>query len=77
MSQRNRSRGRLATITAALLLVLAPAVLSAQRAELEKKLEDKFGSRVAISQGSQGRGELKIGFESTEDLNRILEILEP
>jgi ParB family transcriptional regulator, chromosome partitioning protein len=44
---------------------------------LERKLEEKFGSRVAISQSGQGRGELKIGFESTEDLNRILEILEP
>jgi ParB family chromosome partitioning protein len=45
--------------------------------KLERKLEEKFGSRVVISQGGQGRGELKIGFESTEDLNRILEILEP
>lgn len=45
--------------------------------KLERKLEEKFGSRVSISQGGQGRGELKIGFESTEDLNRILEILEP
>lgn len=43
---------------------------------LERKLEDKFGSRVVISQNPQGKGELKIGFESTEDLNRILEILE-
>ena len=41
MSQRNRSRGRLATITAALLLVLAPAVLPAQRAELEKIIRRK------------------------------------
>ena len=32
---------------------------------------------AGISQSGQGRGELKIGFESTEDLNRILEILEP
>jgi ParB family transcriptional regulator, chromosome partitioning protein len=45
--------------------------------KLERKLEEKFGSRVSISQGGQGRGELKIGFESTEDLNRILDILEP
>jgi ParB family chromosome partitioning protein len=44
---------------------------------LERKLEDKFGSRVVITQHSQGKGELKIGFESMEDLNRILEILEP
>jgi ParB family transcriptional regulator, chromosome partitioning protein len=44
--------------------------------KLERKLEEKFGSRVVISQSTQGKGELKIGFESTEDLNRILEILE-
>jgi ParB family transcriptional regulator, chromosome partitioning protein len=44
---------------------------------LERKLEEKFGSRVVITQHSQGKGELKIGFESIQDLNRILEILEP
>ncbi|MEY3442346.1 MAG: hypothetical protein RLZZ519_627 [Bacteroidota bacterium] len=44
--------------------------------KLERRLEDKFGSRVVISQSAQGKGELKIGFESIEDLNRILEILE-
>ncbi len=44
--------------------------------KLERRLEDKFGSRVVIAQSAQGKGELKIGFESIEDLNRILEILE-
>lgn len=44
--------------------------------KLERHLEDKFGSRVVITQSPQGKGELKIGFESTEDLNRILEILQ-
>lgn len=43
---------------------------------LERILEERFGSKVAIAQQSSGRGELKINFESTEDLNRILEILE-
>ncbi len=43
---------------------------------LERDLEERFGSKVAIAQGSNGRGELKINFDSTEDLNRILEILE-
>jgi ParB family chromosome partitioning protein len=46
-------------------------------ARVERSLEEKFGSRVAISQAITGKGELKIGFESTEDLNRILEILNP
>jgi ParB family transcriptional regulator, chromosome partitioning protein len=44
--------------------------------KLERTLEDRFGSRVVIAQQKEGRGELKISFESTEDLNRILEILE-
>jgi len=45
--------------------------------KVEGKLEEKFGNRVLISQKEDsGRGELRISFESTEDLNRILEILE-
>lgn len=45
--------------------------------KVEEKLEEKFGNRVLISQKEDsGRGELRINFESTEDLNRILEILE-
>lgn len=44
-------------------------------AKLEQSLEEKFGSRVSISQAATGKGELKIGFDSTEDLNRILDIL--
>lgn len=42
----------------------------------KRQLKDKFGSRVVISQSAQGKGELKIGLRSIEDLNRILEILE-
>lgn len=44
-------------------------------AKLERTLEEKFGSRVAIAQAATGKGELKISFDNTEDLNRILEIL--
>lgn len=44
-------------------------------ARLERTLEERFGSRVNITQAATGKGELKIGFDSTEDLNRILEIL--
>lgn len=43
--------------------------------KVEENLEEKFGSRVLINQKSSGKGELKITFDSTEDLNRILEIL--
>ncbi|HZK77880.1 MAG TPA: pitrilysin family protein [Gemmatimonadaceae bacterium] len=41
MPQRNRSLARLATIAVALMLVLAPALVSAQRAELEKIIRRK------------------------------------
>lgn len=44
-------------------------------ARLERTLEERFGSRVNITQAATGKGELKISFDSTEDLNRILEIL--
>ena len=43
---------------------------------LEKRLEDKFGNRVYINQKTSGRGDIKISFESTEDLNRLLELLD-
>ena len=42
---------------------------------LEGKLENKFGNRVVLAQETGGRGDIKIYFDSTEDLNRILEIL--
>lgn len=42
---------------------------------LERNLEEKFGNRVLLNQQNSGRGEIKINFDSTEDLNRILEIL--
>jgi len=41
-----------------------------------QKLTDKFGNKVAMKQRTNGKGEIKIPFNSTEDLNRILEILE-
>ncbi|MEM7037596.1 MAG: ParB/RepB/Spo0J family partition protein [Bacteroidota bacterium] len=44
--------------------------------KLEQNLEEKFGNRVLIKQGGNGKGEMKITFDSTEDLNRILEILD-
>ena len=43
--------------------------------KIEGDLEEKFGNRVVLSQKQTGKGEIKIDFDSTEDLNRILEIL--
>ncbi|TAE48405.1 MAG: ParB/RepB/Spo0J family partition protein [Bacteroidetes bacterium] len=56
----------------------APAA-NPQQMHLNKvasQLEDKFGNKVRLSQGSAGKGEIQISFNSTEDLNRILEMLD-
>jgi ParB family chromosome partitioning protein len=47
-----------------------------QMKKLESELEEKFGNKVALLVKGGGKGEIRIQFHSTEDLNRILEILE-
>ena len=44
--------------------------------KLERQLEEKFDNKVRIRQESSGNGEITLHFHSTEDLNRILEILD-
>ena len=44
--------------------------------ELQTKLSSYFGSKIGIKANDQNKGEIKIPFTSTEDLNRILEILD-
>ncbi len=41
-----------------------------------QQLEQKFGNKIKLKQSSTGKGEISIPFHSTEDLNRILEILD-
>lgn len=43
---------------------------------LQTKLSSHFGSKIAIKANEKNKGEIKIPFNSTEDLNRILEILD-
>ncbi len=43
---------------------------------LQTKLASHFGSKISIKANEQNKGEIKIPFQSTEDLNRILEILD-
>ncbi|AIZ64444.1 chromosome partitioning protein ParB [Hymenobacter sp. DG25B] len=43
----------------------------------ERHLSERFGSRVMVKPGPQGRGEIKIAFDSVEDMQRILHILQP
>lgn len=44
--------------------------------KLQQKLASHFGSRVSLKANSKDKGEIKIPFNSTNDLNRILEILD-
>lgn len=43
--------------------------------KLQTDLSSHFGTKVAVKSNSNGKGEIKIPFVSTEDLNRILEII--
>lgn len=44
--------------------------------KLQQRLASHFGSRVSLKANGRDKGEIKIPFNSTDDLNRILEILE-
>lgn len=43
--------------------------------QIQTKLSSHFGTRVNLKANSKSRGEIKIPFASTEDLNRILDII--
>ena len=49
---------------------------SAEIKELQTKLSSHFGSKIAIKSNGADKGEIKIPYSSTEDLNRILDILD-
>ena len=42
---------------------------------LQSKLTSHFGTKILVKANDRNKGEIKIPFTSTEDLNRILEIL--
>ncbi|MBT9391554.1 ParB/RepB/Spo0J family partition protein [Hymenobacter sp. NST-14] len=54
-----------------------PAVPVAEIKRTERHLSERFGSRVLVKPGPHGRGEIKIAFDSVEDMQRILHILQP
>jgi ParB family chromosome partitioning protein len=54
-----------------------PVVPPAELRRTERHLTERFGSRVMVKPGPQGRGEIKIAFDSVEDMQRILHILQP
>jgi len=49
--------------------------LSPEVKNLQNKLSSHFGTRISLKADEKNRGEIRIPFVSTEDLNRILEIL--
>jgi ParB family chromosome partitioning protein len=49
--------------------------LSSELLSLQSNLSSHFGTKVAINSDNKNKGEIKIPFVSTDDLNRILEIL--
>ena len=53
-----------------------PSAHQIQLSKVAQQLEHKFGNRIKLKQNSAGKGEIAIPFSSTEDLNRILEILD-
>ncbi len=52
-----------------------PAI-SPEITKLQDQLSSHFGTKIKIKADGKNRGEIKIPFVSTDDLNRILEILE-
>lgn len=44
--------------------------------KLQQKLASHFGTKVSLKANAKNKGEIKIPFTSSSDLNRILEILE-
>ncbi|MCC3157439.1 ParB/RepB/Spo0J family partition protein [Hymenobacter sp. 15J16-1T3B] len=55
----------------------APLVPVAEIKRAERHLSDRFGSRVQVKPTAQGRGEIRISFDSAEDMHRIISILQP
>ncbi|GAA4369876.1 ParB/RepB/Spo0J family partition protein [Hymenobacter saemangeumensis] len=54
-----------------------PVIPAAELRRTERHLTDRFGSRVQVRPGPKGNGEIKIAFDSVEDMQRILHILQP
>lgn len=52
-----------------------PAPVNPEIKGLQTKLSSHFGAKINVKSNEQNKGEIKIPFNSTEDLNRIIEIL--
>jgi len=52
-----------------------PSELNYEIKKLQDKISSHFGSKIAIKANDQNKGEIKIPFNSADDLNRILDLL--
>jgi len=52
-----------------------PAEHLAELKNVESRLSSHFGTKIYVKTSNGGKGEIKIPFLSTDDLNRILELL--
>ncbi len=53
-----------------------PSSIDPEIKNLQSKLSSHFGSKITVKSKDKNKGEIKIPFNSTEDLNRILELLD-
>lgn len=44
--------------------------------DIERRLKDSLGTKVAISRKDENKGKIEISYYSVEELERIIEILE-
>ncbi len=50
--------------------------LNPEMSKLQSQLSSHFGTKIKIKSGKNDKGEIAIPYDSTDDLNRILEILD-
>ncbi|MEP1094302.1 MAG: ParB/RepB/Spo0J family partition protein [Cyclobacteriaceae bacterium] len=54
----------------------SPTPVDPEIRTLQTKLSSHFGTKISVKSNDKSKGEIKIPFNSTEDLNRILELLD-
>jgi len=54
----------------------SPTPVDPEIKALQTKLSSHFGTKISVKSNEKSKGEIKIPFNSTEDLNRILELLD-
>lgn len=54
----------------------SPSTIDPEIKNLQTKLSSHFGTKITVKSSNKDKGEIKIPYHSTEDLNRILELLD-